>query len=339
MRMLRRHLLWLAGVSLVLAALAGCGSSGGSGRATPARSTADTGPATAAPDCGRGAQLRIEGSRRVGTGSGPLASAGAVVWVARPAAGTVSRVSGAGVRTVRVGGSPVSLALANGRLWVAARDAGRVLSLNATTLSRVTSASIRVPVGVVAGSNGIWTLSLDDGALYRLDPTDGIAYPPVDSPVPSPASMAASGGELWVLGAEEGGVSPINETLERIVRIGVRLGAQPMSGLSASGSALWLGETAKHRLLRIDTRNASVLELPLPGSLAPVATAMGPCGLWVAGSEGRLALVDPADGAPLAGPLRVGRSLAALAPAGGGGVWASDPVDGTVALIRPQPAH
>jgi hypothetical protein len=59
--------------------------------------------------------------------------------------------------------------------------------------------------------------------------------------------------------------------------------------------------------------------------------------VWVASATGVLAFVNPRTGAPLASPLRVGRSVASLV-ASGFGVWVSDPVDGTVVHVSAQPA-
>jgi streptogramin lyase len=102
--------------------------------------------------------------------------------------------------------------------------------------------------------------------------------------------------------------------------------------MSTDGSSIWIGEGARGALLRIDAASVQVSELPAPFGIRPVATAVGACGVWVAGAGGRLALVDPRDAAPLGPAITVGHSIAALA-ASAGGVWASDPLDGTVVRV------
>ena len=82
----------------------------------------------------------------------------------------------------------------------------------------------------------------------------------------------------------------------------------------------------------MNASTVAVQELPVQPGLRPVATAVGSCGVWVGGESGTVTLIDPGTGAPLAAPVRVGHSVAALV-ASGNAVWASDPVDGTVTRV------
>jgi hypothetical protein len=59
--------------------------------------------------------------------------------------------------------------------------------------------------------------------------------------------------------------------------------------------------------------------------------------VWVADGAGRLALINPATDVAIGPAIKVGRSIAALAPSGTG-VWVSDPVDGTVVYVDARPA-
>jgi hypothetical protein len=265
----------------------------------------------------------------VGVGAGPLALEGATVFVANPRTGVLVRIGPAGRRVLTLGGSPVSLSSAPGRLWVAERDSGQVVSLDSTTLRQVTVSAIPVPVSVMAGPLGVWTISLDAASLYSLDPASGAAVALYDAPVRSPVDMVAVGQEIWVLGAGEGGLSPFNAGLGRVVRSGFDLPGQSVSGLAASADTIWLGQTGEHSLVRVEAASVAVSRLPLAGGIEPIALSLGPCGLWVAGAAGELALVDPRTGAPLAVPIRLGAATAAVA-ASGTGAWVTDPADGTL---------
>lgn len=298
------------------------------------------------------AHVRLVAQERwhIGVGVGPLAVAGDTLWVARPQAGTIVRVDasptpaglsagehgdrGAMSRTVR---TPVSVAVTKGRLWVAERDADRVSSYDSRTLRRRTATALVVPVAVAGGAGGVWALSLGAGALYQIDPANGIAAEPIDSPVSDPSEMVALGDDLWLLGARDHGLSPVDGRLRRIVRAGLSEPAQALGGLSAALETVWLGETAKRSLLRIEAAKVAVRELPSPDDVRPDVTAAADCGVWVAESTGELTLADARTAAPLGEPLRVGRSIAALAPAGTG-VWVTDPIDGTLARIEALPA-
>jgi hypothetical protein len=315
---------------LAAALLGGCGGSA-SGGAVGDAGTPGVGFA-AARGCPAHVRLSLVARRSVGSGAGALAVEGATVWVARPQADSITRVTATGTTAVPVDASPISLAVGYGKLWVAERDANAIAMIDTRTLVRKRGASVPVPVGVVANRLGVWALSLDAGALYPLSPTDGGAGEPIYAPVSDPSEMVASGEELWILGAGNSGLSPVNAKLGRIVRAGFALPGRPLSGLSAAGNSIWLGEPGRHALLRVDAATGAVQELPAPDGIQPTATADGECGVWVAESSGELALVDPATGAALGPPLRVGRSIAALAVSGSS-VWATDPLDGTVVRV------
>jgi hypothetical protein len=281
--------------------------------------------------CSRRVRLTVKTRLEIGHGVGPVAADGSTVWAARPQAGDIIRVTAAGRTVVHLEGTPISLAIGFGRLWVAERDADRVVSIDTRTVVQSTSAGVPLPVSVVTGSLGVWALSLDAGSLYQFDPIRGAGSRPFDSPVAHPSDMVMVGDELWVLGAAEHGLSPFNAKLGRIVRSGLSRPGQPLSGLSAAGGTIWLGEPASRSLLRVEADTVSARQLPAPNGIRPTATAVGACGLWVADETGDLALVDSQTAAPLGPPIHLGRSVAALAPSGTG-VWATDPLDG--ALVR-----
>ena len=289
----------------------------------------------AAPVCGRRVRLVITETERVGSGVGALVAQGQTVYAARAAAGTVTRVTGSARQVAHLGGTPVSLTLGFGKVWVALRDANEVVGLDAQSLVRRTAAGVETPVDLSRGADSIWALSLDEDALWQLSPSTG-GGTELDAPVAGPMAMVRSGPELWVLGASEGGLSPVNAVVGRIIRVGFNIPAG-VSGLSSSGGTLWLAEPAQRVLLRVSVADIGVSAVPAPGSMAPIATAATACGVWVADATGRVAFIDPSTGQSLAAPIRVGRSVARLAVTGGG-VWASDPLDGTVVRVSAQPA-
>jgi streptogramin lyase len=315
--------------------VSGCGGNAPGGAASSAGGTGVGFAATRG--CPAHVRLTTTTTRRVGAGAGALAVAGATVWVARTQASTITRVTATSTAAVGVGASPVSIAIGFGKLWIAERDAGRIATIDPRTLALRQGATLPVPVGVVAGPLGVWALSLDAGAVYPLDPLTGGPGEAIYAPVSDPSEMVVSGEDLWILGAGDGGLSPVNAKLGRIVRAGFGLPGRALSGLSAAGAALWLGEPGRHALLRVDAPTGAVQELPAPDGIQPTATAVGACGVWVADSAGELALVDPGTAAPLGPPIRVGRSIAALASAGTG-VWVTDPLDGTLVRVQASPA-
>jgi hypothetical protein len=315
-----------------LAAVA-LGACGGSGTPASASSVPRGGAAgAAAAGCPGHPRANVVSRRVLGAGIGALAAEGETVWVANPLSGVLLRVSPAGVAALELGGTPVSLALGRGRVWVAERDADRIVTVDAQRLVQLSQTGVPLPVAVLSAPLGIWALSLDAASLYQLDTAGHATGRRLDAPVADPLAMVAVGSELWLLGAGEHGLSPISATLGRAVRAGFDRPGVALAGLSAEGPTLWLGEPGAHALLRVDTASVTVKQFPAPGAIAPTATAPGACGVWVAGSSGELALIDRSTGLALTAPLRIGRSIGALA-ASGTGVWVSDPLDGTLVRV------
>jgi streptogramin lyase len=322
-------------VLIGLGLLTGCGGSS-TGGATRGGVAGD-----AAPDVSGGcpARARLLAAMRlhIGRGAGPLAVQDGKVWVARPQADKVTEVTPVRRRVLNTGSAPTSLAVGFGKLWIAERDANRVTSFDTRTLSRVTVSDVSVPVSVVTSAFGVWALSLDAGTVNQIDPTSGGVYEPIDAPVVSPSGMVMVGDDLWILGAADHGLSPLNVKLRRIVRAGFDLPGRPLNGLSAGRTAIWLGDTAKRAVLRVDSRTVAVRQLPAPEGMQPIATAVGSCGVWVADAIGDLALIDPRSGAPVAPLLHIGHAVAAMAAAGTS-LWVTDPAAGTLVNVAIRPA-
>jgi DNA-binding beta-propeller fold protein YncE len=97
-------------------------------------------------------------------------------------------------------------------------------------------------------------------------------------------------------------------------------------------------DPAGESLWRVDTPDIPVRRLAAPDGIAPAVTAVGACGVWVADASGKVVLIDPGSASALAQPLRVGASIATLAPSETGGVWVADPIDGELALVDVEPA-
>ena len=157
--------------------------------------------------------LAVSSRLRLGRGIGPVIAEGNSVWVANQSTGKLTHVARTSVTSLQLDPGPFSLALQPGRLWIAERDANRVISLDTQNLKRQTLSRLPVPVGVVADSSGVWALSIDTAAIYRINPSNGMTFAPADSPAANPTEMVNAGGELWVVGSGEQGISPFNGKL------------------------------------------------------------------------------------------------------------------------------
>jgi hypothetical protein len=320
---------WLP-AALATLLLAGCGDG-------DVRSPAPSAAAAAA--CPGPARLRVETRVRVGAGVGPLAVADGTLWAARPAAGVLAAVAlGArprAARAVRVGGAPVSLAAAFGGVFVADRDRDRILRVDPGTRAVVRWAALEAPVKVGVADEALFAISLDDGALYPFQGrTPGVG---ADVPIPARAPVDAvyEGGDTWVLGGGDGGLSPFSLRQARFVRAGVKLPARVVGTVAAGQGAVWAALPTARSVARVDPSTQSLTRLRASRGFRPTALAVDDCTVWVGDADGRVQRIDPRSARPLDRPVRIGRSLAALV-ADRGGVWASDPSGGTVVRIAPR---
>ena len=320
---------WRAATVAVLA-LAGCGEAG-------VRSVAPI--PSAAPACPAAAPLRIDARVRVGRGVGPLAVADGTLWAARPAAGVLVAVPDTArpraSRAVRLGGAPISLAAGFGGVFVADRDRDRILRVRAGSRTAVRWARVEAPIKVGVADRELFAISLDDGALYRMPSGEPGVGADIAIPARAPVDGVYVAGDTWVLGGADGGLSPFSLQKNRFVRAGVKLPVRVVGAVAAGQGAVWAALPTAHAVARLDPSTASLTVLRASRGWRPTAIAVDDCTVWLGDAGGRVQRLDPRGARPLERPMRVGRSLAALV-ADRGGVWASDPRDGTVVRIAPR---
>jgi hypothetical protein len=324
-----RVLPWVAAALL----LGGCG--GASGGGAPSGGSASS--ATTATGCPHATAPRVVARVRAGGGVGPLAIDGTTLWTARPAAGTLLDVRLGGSRpragrSLHVGGAPVSLAAQSGSLYVADRDRGRVLRIDVATRRVVRRAAIETAVKVVVAGAQVVAISLDDGDVTTLRRLTFVAPAPVSIPAVAPIDAAYEAGQLWILGAADHGLTPFDVGHDGFIRPGVRLPTRVVGAVAAGQGAVWVALPTAHGVARVDATTRAVGVLRAAPGFRPTAVAVDDCAVWAGDAGGRVQRLDPASGRPIGPPVRIGASLAALV-ADRGGVWASDPRDGTVVRV------
>jgi DNA-binding beta-propeller fold protein YncE len=321
----------LTGVAALL--LGGCGEGAVRG-STPAAPVA----VAVAQGCPPATALHVDARVRVGRGVGPLAIDQGRLWAARPAAGELVLVrTGARsriARRVRVGGAPVSLAAAFGNIWVADRDGGRILRVGLVSAAVAQWAEVDAPVKIAVAGERLFAISLDDGALYALNPRTRGAGVDIAIPARGPVDAIQQGGELWVLGGGDSGLSPLDLRTGAFRRAGVRLPVRVVGAIAAGHGAVWAALPTARAVARVDPASLSVGIGRASNGFRPTVVAVDSCTVWLGDADGRVARLDPDSRRPVGRPLRIGRSLAALV-ADRGGMWASDPRDGTVVRVAP----
>ena len=239
-----------------------------------------------------------------------------------------------------------ALASSGDSVWVACRDAARLIRVRASTGARVRTVQLGDfrPWAVASGFGSLWAIDRDLGELRRLDPRTGrrrarIALPGL------PVTAWAGAGAVWV-GFESG---------TRVARVdprtgGVRLiaAADGASGFATDGRSVFVTCHRENVLTRIDlaTNGSTTLVRGLvpPARAAAERIAFADGSLWVTGRGLDLLRVSPGTGAIEAtidvGPaafevVRAGTKLVVAAYSQRGAAR-GDPVVGALDVVDPK---
>jgi DNA-binding SARP family transcriptional activator len=241
----------------------------------------------------------------VGVGDTPteIAAGRDAVWVlnAGEGAGTLSRIDVASRTmsgTYSVPGSPRSIALAGGELWIGTAE-GKVIAVDPA--SGVTDATLTLRNAgrsspftfdpgsgwLSTGGGFVWSTSFR--TVTRIDP---------DTRKRREVTSAAWGrptyglGSLWVTG--DFVVARLDpSTLRPVAQVKVALRGLPFA---AGEEALWLPDDDGNAVVRVDPRrNAVVRTIELEGR--PTGVAVGEGAVWAAVDDGTVVRIDPATNA------------------------------------------
>ena len=202
------------------------------------------------------------------------------------------------------------------------------------------------PTQVVADTNAVWTLNVNDATIARADLATGASHRVGIGA--TPVAMALGAGSIWVSYATAGGQGPYGvlrfdpDTLaprgHTIIDPRASWSGQTLP-LVATADAVWVA--APGRLFRIDPASGKVtltvpLSAPRLGSNTLASLAELRDTIWAQTDTGSIVQIDERSGAvtragrlPLVGPIA----------AGGGSLWIADPLYGRVWRFDPQPPH
>ena len=221
------------------------------------------------------------------------------VWVlnAGEGAGTLSRIDVASKTTTgtfSVSGSPRSIALAGGELWIGTVE-GKVIAVDPA--SGVTDAALtlrnagkRTPFAfnfgngwLSAGGGFVWATSLR--TVTRIEPE---THERREVPSTAWGRSTFGLGSLWVTG-DFVIVRLDPSTLRATAQAKVALRDLPFA---AGEGGVWLPDDAGHAVVRIDpVRNAVVRTIEVQGR--PLAVAIGEGAVWAALDDGTVIRIDP----------------------------------------------
>ena len=236
---------------------------------------------------------------RVGEDPVAVAAGPRVVWVANFGDGTVSKIDSASRRviaTIPLGSAPLDVFAITDNLWVATED-DRVLRIDARTNQiRLPVTRIKSAGAIDLGGELLWVVDRADGTMRSIDARSGLL---LSGPVAlgrEPADVAAATTEAWASVSGDGLLRsfPVAAAAEEDA---VAIGGRPES-LALDTRWLWVTDSERDAVMKVDPRSAAVVGGPLPVPEDPSAVAAGPAGVWVtsAGAD-RVFQVESTEGA------------------------------------------
>ena len=257
---------------------------------------------------------------------------GAVTPVALGGATKLPPTPGESV-VVQTGRAPCGLAARAGSVWVGVYAAGTVLRVEGS--GRITA---RVRVGrwacrIALSRRAAWVTRDLAGELVRVD----LASRRLERiPVGAGAfDVLLAYGSVWATSFETGAIARIDPVRGRIERV-FKAGPKP-AGLAACGGRVWVGHGGHATwITSIDPATLEIRRVDV-GAEAPGWPACIGGALWVTTPAG-VARIDARSGKLLAA-LRIGQTLADVAPGPDGLVWVTDKQHSVVHRIAPDGRH
>jgi DNA-binding beta-propeller fold protein YncE len=238
---------------------------------------------------------------------------GTRAWTANPDAGTVTAFAAATLERLReipVGAGPAALEVGgDGRIWVAVRDADRVLAIHPD--SGAISATVALPRGsrpasLVRAGAALLVVCAGDGRLRRIDPAGGAVTGSVDlGPSPQAIAVTGDGGRALVtrfLSPDHAGIVTEVDVAALAVLRTIPLALDPGPDTEISGRGL-------------------------PNHLAAIAIGQDGHRAWVAAKKDNIGRGGFRDGQPLTFESTVRAISAAIDLAPGGGERMPERID------------
>jgi YVTN family beta-propeller protein len=199
--------------------------------------------------------------------------------------------------TIRVGGKPCGVVVADAKVWVSNFDDDTVQWIDPATGKA--SAPVGVgsqPCGLAVGAGSLWVENFGSGDVTRLDQATGKVQATVKVGG-QPYDVAFSTGAAWVTDWADGTVSRIDATTNQ--RSVVTVGGQP-TGIAPSAGKLWVALGTADSVLSIDARSRKVEKrIALPS--AATWTAYDDKAVWISMRDsGDVVRIDTSTGTVVA---------------------------------------
>jgi YVTN family beta-propeller protein len=257
-----------------------------------------------------------------------------------PAPNTVVRLdamTGKVAGGAHVGGTPISVAFGEGRVWVANFADRTIQPVDPATDQASGAIGFTVsgfPTGVAVGGGSVWVTSSIEGKVFKIDPSTRV-------PVPIDVGVGATGlafgdGALWVTNRQQDTVLRLDPQTSQFETIPLDSGSSP-KGIAVGAGSVWVANSLGGRVVRIDLTTNKVVQKIQVLKGQPEAVAFGEGYVWVTNTDDdSVTRIDPQtnQGITIA---NVGNGPSGVA-VGDGGVWVANSLDGTVSKIDPRSA-
>jgi DNA-binding SARP family transcriptional activator/ABC-type transport system substrate-binding protein len=225
-------------------------------------------------------------------------------------------------------GTPASIAVTNGSLWIADTVHNELLRADSSTGAIADRIPLKQQPGdVAAGAGAVWVASTGGPSVTRVDATtDAILQVIRLDGIPS--ALAFVDRALWIGDPTDQELLRIDPASGDVKRVTV--GVQP-SAVVAGGGMLWVAGYDSGSVLEIDPRSGLLVATMHVGQ-GPAALVFSNGSLWVANRlDGTVSRVDPTSGSTVR-LFPTGSAPTALAVANGS-VWVANTFSGTVSRI------
>ena len=275
----------------------------------------------------------------VGVDPWDVAAGAQGVWVVNNGDGTLERVAPSTEPPIRVGESPVSVAVSGDTVWVGHRRAPVVMAIDAASGERVGKPIRLAPpkadyalngIVLAAGTEAVWAVAPDFDSLWRIEVETRRVSRPLRVGA-QPFAVAVGDGYVWVANTSDGTVSRVEEGSGELVGAPIPVGTGPVA-LAVADGVVWVANREDGTVIRLDAATGDPVESPIELGGRPSDLVVSNGAVWVTNAtEGTVARIDAASGE--VDPIPVGERPIGIA-AGEGAVWVVNALSGTVSRIE-----
>jgi YVTN family beta-propeller protein len=277
-----------------------------------------------------------------------LVPGGSAVVVVKDSVAVIDIGKNRVVKDIPLGGRPSAIASGAGAVWVADHDDGTVVRIDPNTQRTRAIAVGFEPRSVAVGANAVWVV--DGQRLVRIDARYSNVtarttlrqktsrFGPDDAGHGSPGAVASGPAGVWAAH----GISAVSRIAPASLRIARTLSfADVPLGLAVANDAVWVVAPPTNRLISIDpvtgevtgTLRVAGLNYGQAGGYVAVGLAVDRRSVWLTTGDA-VTRIDRV-GLNTIKRIPIGSSTLGIA-IGGGSVWVSNNLAGTVSRIDPR---